>query len=51
MSPGDRDGWMRSEEVQLSGGEARRVCFDTVMLMRLEEIREGLRINGFSCRG
>ena len=51
MSPGDRDGWMRSEEVQLSGGEARRVCFDTVMLMRLEEIREGLRINGLPLSG
>ena len=51
MSPGDHDGWMRSEEVQLSGGEARRVCFDTVMLMRLEEIREGLRINGLQLSG
>ena len=50
-SPGDLDGWTRSEDLQANGGEARRVCFDTVMLMRLEEIREGLRMNGLLLSG
>ncbi|CAE7387258.1 unnamed protein product [Symbiodinium microadriaticum] len=31
--------------------EAMRVCVDTIMLMRLEEIREGLRLNGLMLSG
>ena len=39
MSPDAMDGWN-----SLVSGETKRVCYDTIMLMRLEEIREGLRL-------
>ena len=39
LSPGE-------EDVYVSQDEGLRVCVDTIMLMRLEEIREGLRLNG-----
>ena len=32
-------------------GEGRRVCYDTIMLMRLEEIKEGLRLNDLLVSG
>ncbi|CAE7780733.1 unnamed protein product, partial [Symbiodinium sp. CCMP2456] len=36
---------------RMSVGETSRVCLDVVMLMRLEEIREGLRLNGLMISG
>ena len=39
------------DEGNVSPDEAMRVCVDTIMLMRLEEIREGLRLNGLMLSG
>ncbi|CAE7364368.1 unnamed protein product, partial [Symbiodinium microadriaticum] len=39
------------DEGNVPPDEAMRVCVDTIMLMRLEEIREGLRLNGLMLSG
>ena len=49
-TPEDRETPAREEEY-VPSDEAVRVCVDTVMLMRLEEIREGLRLNGLMLSG
>ena len=44
FSPGEKDRQVRPDE-------GLRVCVDTILLMRLEEIKEGLRLNGLVVTG
>ncbi|CAE7266511.1 unnamed protein product, partial [Symbiodinium sp. KB8] len=50
VTPEENDAPTREEE-HIAPDEAARVCVDTIMLMRLEEIREGLRLNGLMLSG
>ncbi|CAE7210799.1 GIP [Symbiodinium sp. CCMP2592] len=50
-SPAPSVGWNEVERVGGGSADDRRVCVDAVMLMRLEEIKEGLRICGLAQSG